>query len=100
MRRLPDGFDGNQCPYVFTWSDEIPNKTWGMGSGCSAYYNTEKEGNANTHMVRYFDEDRFEIFATRKQIKLSNDEAVQVQICPLALLVCNAALPRLLVSHN
>jgi hypothetical protein len=40
MRRLPDGFDGNTCPYIFTWSKERPNKIWGMGSGCSAYYNT------------------------------------------------------------
>jgi hypothetical protein len=40
MRRLPEGFDGNTCPYIFTWSNERPNKIWGMGSGCSAYYNT------------------------------------------------------------
>lgn len=26
MRRLPEGFDGNTCPYIFTWSDERPNK--------------------------------------------------------------------------
>eukprot|EP00978_Attheya_sp_CCMP212_P027449 scaffold91900_cov59-Attheya_sp.AAC.10 len=63
MRRLPDGFDGNTCPYIFTWSTERPNKTWGMGSGCAPYYNTCKEGTANTKMVRYYDEDRFEIFA-------------------------------------
>lgn len=37
-----------------------------MGSGCSPFYNTAKEGDANTHMERYFDEDRFDIFATRK----------------------------------
>jgi len=65
MRRLPEGFDGNTCPYIFTWSTERPNKTWGMGSGCSPYYNTDKKGSANTRMVRYFDEDRFEIFAAR-----------------------------------
>jgi hypothetical protein len=41
-----------------------------MGSGCSPFYNTDKEGVANTHMVRYFDEDRFEIFATRTLHKL------------------------------
>ena len=40
MRRLPDGFDGNTCPYIFTWSTERPNKVWGMGSGCSPFYNT------------------------------------------------------------
>jgi hypothetical protein len=65
MRRLPDGFDGNTCPYIFTWSEERPNKIWGMGSGCSPFFNTDREGKANTHMVRYYDEDRFEIFATR-----------------------------------
>jgi len=65
MRRLPMGFDGNTCPYIFTWSEERPNKTWGMGSGCAPFYNTSKEGTANTRMVRYFDEDRFEIFANR-----------------------------------
>ena len=43
MRRLPDGFDGNTCPFIFTWSNERPNKTWGMGSGCSAYYNTVRK---------------------------------------------------------
>ena len=65
MRRLPDGFDGNTCPYIFTWSTERPNKTWAMGSGCSAFYNTDKEGEANTRMDRFFDEDRFEIYAAR-----------------------------------
>lgn len=65
MRRLPDGFDGNTCPYIFTWSTERPNKTWGMGSGCAPYYNTAAETDANTRMVRFFDEDRFEIYATR-----------------------------------
>ena len=36
-----------------------------MGSGCSPFYNTAAENDANTRMVRYYDEDRFEIFATR-----------------------------------
>jgi SET domain len=36
-----------------------------MGSGTSAFYNTAKQDDANTEMKRYFDEDRFEIFATR-----------------------------------
>jgi len=119
MRRLPDGFDGNTCPFIFTWSNERPNKIWGMGSGCSAYYNTvrkqasknvdtggehsrtsvsfwiwhsapsfsgcsltsvlccfdllsqDKKGVANTRMERFFDEDRFEIYATRKSMLLS-----------------------------
>ncbi len=40
-------------------------QTWGMGSGCAPFYNTCKEGTANTRMERFFDEDRFEIYATR-----------------------------------
>lgn len=36
-----------------------------MGSGCAPFYNTCKSGTANTRMVRFFDEDRFEIYATR-----------------------------------
>jgi len=65
VRRLPDGFDGNTCPYIFTWSTERPNKTWAMASGCAPYYNTCKEGTSNTKMVRFFDEDRFEIYAEK-----------------------------------
>ena len=42
MRRLPEGFDGMQCEFIFTWSTERPNTTWAMGSGCAAYYNTDK----------------------------------------------------------
>ena len=69
MRRLSDnenrGFDGMKNMYVFTWSDEVPNYTWAAGSGCSPFYNTAKDGTANTRMVRFYDEDRFEIYATR-----------------------------------
>jgi len=62
VRRLP-GLDGMNNPYVFTWSDDIPNDTWACGSGAATFYNTADD--ANTHMVRFFDEDRFEIFALR-----------------------------------
>tara|TARA_B100000963_G_scaffold352101_1_gene364770 strand:- start:1414 stop:1842 length:429 start_codon:yes stop_codon:yes gene_type:complete len=69
MRRLSDNnnkvFDGMKNPYVFTWSNTIPNFTWAFGSGCSSFYNSALESNANTHMVRFFDEDRFEIYATK-----------------------------------
>ena len=52
-------------PFIFTWSDDIPNYTWAFGSGCVTFYNTVKDGAANTRVVRHFDEDRFEIYATR-----------------------------------
>ena len=69
MRRLSDNdnktFDGMNNQFVFTWSDDIPNYTWAMGSGCSPYYNTNPSDKANTKMTRYFDKDSFEIHATR-----------------------------------
>lgn len=65
VRRLPEGFDGNTCQYIFTWSEERPNKTWGMASGCAPFYNTCKEGTSNTKMTRDFKNDTFEIHAVR-----------------------------------
>ena len=64
VRRLTN-VDGNENPYVFTWSDVVPNTTWVLGSGCATFYNTTTKEKANTHMYRFFDEDRFEIYATR-----------------------------------
>ena len=59
--------DGHDCPYVFTWSED--RTVWALGSGCSTFYNSPDPSDPdgpkpNSHMVRYFDEDRFEIFAT------------------------------------
>ncbi len=72
VRLLSDGensfFDGMNNPYVFTWSNDIPNYKWAIGSGCSTFYNTALEKDANTRMVRYFKENKFEIFA-KKDIK-------------------------------
>lgn len=65
VRLLPEGFDGHKCEECFTWSNERPNKTWAMASGCAPFYNTTSKDKENTHMVRYFDENRFEIFAKR-----------------------------------
>lgn len=53
--------DGNYNPHVFTWSDEIPNKTWAIGSGCSTFYNTSLA--PNTQMNRNFDNNTFTIEA-------------------------------------
>jgi len=58
MRRLP--LDGNQSPYVFTWSDD--RTVWATAGGCAMFYNTHPT-TPNTEMIRYFDEDRYEIFA-------------------------------------
>ena len=76
MHRLSDDnnrvFDGVNNPFVFTWSDNKPNYTWAFGSGCCTFYNTGLECETNTHMVRFFDEDRFEIYA-RKNIKAGDE---------------------------
>lgn len=55
--------DGQKNPFVFTWSDDIPNNTWVFSSGCLAFYNTNREELSNTRVVRYFKEDRLEVFA-------------------------------------
>jgi len=68
MRRLSDNnnkvFNGMKNPFVFTWSDDIPNHTWVFSSGCATFYNSGLESETNTHMIRYYKEDRFEIYAT------------------------------------
>ena len=64
VRILPEDFDGNLCPYVFTWSDDIPNKTWGMASGCATFYNTSIK-DANVRMERDFVNNTFKIIALR-----------------------------------
>ena len=69
MRRLSDNenraFDGMKNPFVFTWSDDLPNHTWAFASGCAAFYNSGLESQTNTRMTRVFEEDRFEIYAVR-----------------------------------
>jgi len=60
VRVLP--VDGNESPFVFTWSEGEPRK-WASGSGASVFYNMSED--PNTHMTRYFDEERFEIHAAR-----------------------------------
>lgn len=58
--------EGMECPHVFTWSNDIPNKIWAIGSGCSTFYNTAKTDiEENVLMKRYFKENRFEIIAKR-----------------------------------
>jgi len=51
--RVLTNCDGNENPYVFTWSDVLPNVTWAIGSGASTFYNTcADESIANTRMER------------------------------------------------
>ena len=76
MRRLSDNdnkvFDGMKNSFVFTWSNDLPNHTWAFASGCATFYNSGLPSQTNTRMVRYFDEDRFEIYAT-KDIKAGQE---------------------------
>ena len=76
MHRLSDNnnkaFDGMKNPYVFTWSNDKPNYTWAFPSGCAAFYNTGLKTQTNTEMIRFYDENRFEIYAT-KDIKIGDE---------------------------
>ncbi|KAJ1428366.1 hypothetical protein B484DRAFT_417683 [Ochromonadaceae sp. CCMP2298] len=60
IRRLKN-VDGDENPFVFSWSED--GTVWATGSGCSSFYTPSQR--PNTKMVRYFDQDRFEIFAER-----------------------------------
>ena len=53
--------EGNNCPYVFTWSDD--KTKWAIGSGCSTFYNSSCT--PNTKCIRDFTHNKFEIIALR-----------------------------------
>ena len=55
--------DGHENPLVFTWSDEIPNTTWAMVSGCAMFYNASNT--PNTILIRDFVNNTFSIIATK-----------------------------------
>ena len=76
IARVLTDIDGHINPYVFTWSDENPNKTWAIASGCATFYNTCNEENANTIMLRDFERCIWEIVA-KKNIK-QGDELLHI----------------------
>jgi len=53
--------NGNECTYVFTWSDD--RTKWALCSGYATFYNTSKT--ANTIMNRDFVNNTFEIYALK-----------------------------------
>ena len=53
--------DGNNNPYLFTWSDNIPNEKWAIASGCATFYNTSLV--PNTIIIRDFKNNSFKIIA-------------------------------------
>ena len=59
--------DGNDCPYVFTWSED--RTKWALCSGYATFYNTSKD--PNTKMNRDFENNTFEIYALKD---ISTDE--------------------------
>ena len=77
VRVLTD-VDGDVNPYVLTWSDDVPNTTWAIGSGACTFYNTSSTGveDCNTHMERDYENNTFVITAT-KDIK-AGDELLHV----------------------
>jgi len=62
ITRVQNELDGNECPFVFTWSAGEPRK-WATGSGASIFYNMSAD--PNTEMERDFANCTFEIYATR-----------------------------------
>lgn len=53
--------NGHENQHLFTWSDDIPNKTWAMTSGCATFYNTSNT--PNVKMVRDFTTNTYQFVA-------------------------------------
>ncbi len=71
-------------------------RVW-MGSGTSAFYNTAADCDANTNMVRHYDEDRFEIFAARD---IDKDEELLHTYVSLKWRTCFADLNEIVHSKK
>jgi cytidyltransferase-like protein len=97
IKKLSDNenkiFDGMNNPYVFTWSNDIPNSTWGFGSGCSTFYNTSL--NSNTIMKRNFENNSYEIYASKY---ITENEELTHQYKSLKWRTCFKELNKLLES--
>lgn len=60
IAKVLNNCDGHENPVLFTWSDQIPNKTWATCSGCAPFYNSTKTPNCqmerdfvnNTFMIK------------------------------------------------
>tara|TARA_Y100000590_G_scaffold464573_1_gene634355 strand:+ start:151 stop:1056 length:906 start_codon:yes stop_codon:yes gene_type:complete len=74
--RVLNECDGNKNPHVFTWSDEIPNQVWAIGSGCSTFYNTGNKDEVNIKMHRDYINNQF-LFIAIKDIK-ENEELLHL----------------------
>lgn len=75
VARVQNELDGNECPYVFTWSTSEPRK-WATGSGASIFYNMSAD--PNTEMERDFKNNTWEIYAVRDIAK--DEELTHVYI--------------------
>jgi hypothetical protein len=71
LARVLTNVDGHENSHLFTWSDDVPNTTWAITSGCAPYYNCSSTC-PNTAMTRNFVSNRFVINAI-KPIR-ANDE--------------------------
>ena len=60
--------DGNNNPYLFTWSED--RSIWAFASGCLTFYNTLLDPNCK--VIRHFDEDRVVVIAL-KDIKIGEE---------------------------
>lgn len=65
LAKILNNCDGHENPLLFTWSDERPNKTWAVCSGCTPFYNSSSGTGANCEMLRDFNNNTFTIIASR-----------------------------------
>jgi len=61
MRRLP--ISAHDSSMLFTWAKD--GSAVASGTGCAIFYNAGLKDTANVSFTRFFDEDRFEVYAKR-----------------------------------
>lgn len=93
-RRLPPSFDGNEDKNCFCWSQSEP-RTWAMLGGFAIFYNMSDEPNCD--MKRFFDEDRWEIYANRD---IKQDEELTHVYISSSWRKCFAELKPILESYH
>lgn len=63
IARILTNCNGHENPHIFTWSNELPNKTWAFLSGCATFYNSSHTPNVVVN--RDFINNTFTIYAIR-----------------------------------
>ena len=77
IARILTNCNGHENAHVFTWSNELPNKTWAFLSGCATFYNSSHT--PNVVVLMDFINNTFTIYAIRDLDE--NEELFHTLLC-------------------